>query len=698
MRTRCVLSVLVALVIPAIGWAEPPLTSLTVRLLPQNPVSLGCDVNSSENGLAAQYSYASGQSFTFTDPLPTGAALSYMTVTTSLLGACGSSNSLQVTLNPSTIGVPIEYLNMTPFLHAASVASCSPIAAFSKGTTIGRYVSGYRRNSQNTLQVAELADGTCGNYIEFIDVTLYYWTDLPTITFDVKDATPEEERIILMHKFRSDDSYPSSRQTEVAPTANPDGNVVIRGTAKNADGTPYANQPIYLRQLDPEDASAYVPGSRLSKYDNLLIGSTAFTDDGRTSLPTAGQIAAPWYVKTTDAQGGFKTIMHFGGRAGGDNVAALASGVPLALPFIAGGADCLAEASCYRSGVFTAWRRVYLEVDRMFRQGAFITSSLLPGMTQVDVEDATPWANAKASNPIPIRLIHSAGGDTVPGSEYMEDHRVVGVKGRRLTLDTAVTQEYYALHSAVDNTRWAGDAVGRPDGSKPTYTVSPSLIISLMQDAYVQYTVLSEAMPYFPFLADCGSVRSQSQLPYCTEVASRWFDQRVNSGRNHQHVVAANYGGPQGIGDTALGQYGTYPNVAFVWVGQIETVTNPGSTGPYAGKNAVIMANETALHEVVHLYGVNPPVWESDDLSVPRTLGHCDAQSWDGTGSCLMRRDKTADEMSDGRVALHVLPGTVNCHGACLPKQDVFGYSEYRWIRTQADPLPEVMQKNRDAW
>jgi hypothetical protein len=143
-----------------------------------------------------------------------------------------------------------------------------------------------------------------------------------------------------------------------------------------------------------------------------------------------------------------------------------------------------------------------------------------------------------------------------------------------------------------------------------------------------------------------------------------------------------------------VGQFGAYPTASYVLTGRIEQIiaTQPG----YGGLNTSNMIAETAAHELVHLYDVNPPVLASDNPAVLPTGGHCTALAYD-FGNCHMSSAKQPPEYADSRVTLDNKAGYVNCAGLCADRWDLWGASKYRRIRYQKEPLPEVMQKNRNA-
>jgi hypothetical protein len=126
-------------------------------------------------------------------------------------------------------------------------------------------------------------------------------------------------------------------------------------------------------------------------------------------------------------------------------------------------ARCRPDLDCYRSPIFTNWRRVFIERDQMFRKGAFIRASVQPGATQVRVTDTSPFKGAKASKPVQVLFIHSGALDP-NGQSGAEIRNVIKVTaGKRLpaiVLDAPLALAYVAATSSFDANLFSGDAVG----------------------------------------------------------------------------------------------------------------------------------------------------------------------------------------------------------------------------------------------
>lgn len=676
---------------PVVSAAPPQLTSMTIRLTPQNALGDGCPMKSAATGQPTiGYSVATADPiFAFADPLPEEVVLSYLQVEMAILGSCPESNSLKLRLNPNMADRDPEAGTFDARKPQSSLTSCSTPASFSEvsvfSSSVIAQVRPYLRGEENELHVEELADGACGDVrIEYLDVTFHYYENVPHIQFAVTPATPEDERKVLIHRRRSDYDYLSPWQSAVPGTDDQQASrVLIRGTVTNSDGSAYANERVYLRVQDPPSPIPYMPAGMVRWFDNPY-GISLF-------LVPSFDFLTYWQTFSTNGEGKFEAVMPTAQYLAGENQVVEASTIFLPLLIYPGRVECREDDGCYRGGTFTTWRRVYLEADRMFREGAFIRTDVPAGSTEIQVTNARPWRWARPTNPIPITIIHS--GSDFAGPFYMEQRNVIRARGGQngvLELDLPVSRDYFARVSSVDSRLRAGDAVGRTD--RGTFAQHTALAIDFFQTAFTDYQVLPEGtknvVPYVPLVEECPSMR------YCTEIAGKWFENSNGSvaRNNHQHLVAASrseFDASGEIGHAVLGQHGPFPNAAFIFNALIEEIV-ADTNGPYAGLNLNNFIAETTVHELVHLYDVNPPGLFSDDPTVPITGGHCMLMAWDG-GQCLMSSNRTAAEHADGKVSAHVQPGVV---GAVV---NDFGDSEYRRIRYRLDPLPQFFQRNRDT-
>jgi hypothetical protein len=648
--------------------ADTSLQSVTVTLAPQNIFNSECLMIGAGGTPGYRYGTAptEGNQFVFHDPLPQGAIIRSMTVDISSMASCQPSPSLAIKLNPDRPGV-LDFFKDLGTLPQQSTFSCTTptrfvVSSASAPNLVFPDPSPYIAGGDNILTVTQVGD-TCGPVrVEYVSVTVNYYVSLPYVIFDPLQRA--EDAKVLMHRWRSDYDYFSNLQVAVQPPENRDHNVVVRGTAYDATGAPFAGQTMYVRTADPPDPSQYLPAGMSHDGDNPT-GWAGFL------LPAD---VWGWSAVTTDATGRFEVTMPMLPQFAGDNQEVEASA--LALPYQHSPTRCKSDLGCSRSPIFTSWRRVFIERDRMFRKGSFISADVMPGAKQVRVTDASPFKGARASNPIPVLFIHSGTLDP-NGQSGAEIRNVIKVTGGRklpaLVLDAPLLLAYVEKSSSFDASLESGDAVGvfRGDADGfPSYT-DPS--IEFFKDMYTDVRVLKDGtenvMQYVPFVAKCSSTQ------YCSEVAAAWLDNRDQgtSAKNHIHFVAAAAGSNTGELGVCLmsggGDPHSGPAVVFVFNATIQSATSITSNPDVGGLDPVGLTKQVTAHELVHTFDVNPPAFN--------TQGHCDFLNAWGGGACLMRPKLPKEQAARTTFAFHVDPWTS---------------SEYARVRNAAEPLPLVFQ------
>jgi hypothetical protein len=565
-------------------------------------------------------------------------------------------------------------------------------------------VTPYNRGGTNVINVIEQPTGTCAVFIEDLTVTLFYYDNLPVVAFDLSAATSENERKVLMNRWRSESTYayPSTAQQDAATTDHNsvesapqrDHSVRIKGTVTAQGNVPLPNTDFFIRVVDPPDPSTYVPVVEAHRNDNLRALNTFIG-------PNLGW---GWTTMTTDAAGRFSAVLSTAASAAGDNVQVEASAAWL--PYSPAEARCVPALGCYTSGVLTAWRRLYVERDRMFRKGTFLTMNVAVGATTLAVVSSADFSGASANAPIPAILVHGDGPEVSTPNNYYETVLVVRAQTGKLTLKTGTTKAYVAVMSVSDPTRFAGDAIGRYASDAdlwPTYLGPAASLFGATTCAtapacdglFTDVKVLEEGStkpnkaPYVPFVSTCFKKN------YCIEVAQRFFDSRNNNKTfpGHIHVVAATTAEMDAntflsgevartMRDNDQEQRADSEGRAggiFVWNRAID-VARGGGSQDYAGLSAQPVIEELSAHELVHFFDVNPPAFGPNS-----TGGHCAQRSSspsgpaasNGTGLCLMNGNRTPAERGDGVFGAHILP---------------WATSEIRRIRARIDPVPQVWQ------
>ena len=208
----------------------------------------------------------------------------------------------------------------------------------------------------------------------------------PTITFDA--VLPAHARV-LTHNY-GDYPYPSALQTE-------DGAIRVNATV-TLGGQPAAGKTIHFRIQDPADIAPYV----------IQAGDDELGDnfDGPGSLNGTGQPSA---TAVSDASGRVSITLRTTSFAAGDNYQIEASSKP----------DFPCALTCPKSAVYTAWKRVYVEYNKMFRRGAFLARPVPAGAKEIPVADV----DSLPAPPFEIRVLHASRVDA-PSADLATDELI----------------------------------------------------------------------------------------------------------------------------------------------------------------------------------------------------------------------------------------------------------------------------------
>jgi hypothetical protein len=676
-------------------------------IFPVNSVRPGCPMYSANGGLTTTYSTpaAENNTFVFDDFLPPTAILTNVGISLSLLGdGCPNPDPIVVYLNQGYPGVALGMTIGTGYSGGDSTPNCQTPGQFEE---IGRMgpsmltpdIAPYVRNGPNAITVDEPPNGSCSQFIEYVVVYLVYYdsNDLPLISFDLSATSSEDQRKVLMHRWRSEAAYPYLSSFQVAAAQNDagrDGHIQINATVTDASGTPLPGMDLFVRTVDPPDPSTYLPPAESHWGDNPW-GLLSFL------IPYVPEPSYGWHLVTSDGNGRISLPLPVGGQGipstmpAGDNVQIQASAI--FLPFVSP-TRCTPALGCYMGGVITSWRRVYIERDRMFRKGTFLVQNAAHGATILSVSSIADFGNASTNNPISAILIHGDSESASSPQNYLETVYVKKAAGGKLTLTQPLRYDYFAANSSVNPSLWAGDAIGKYASDADLYPTDLSLAVDFFgaktcqnppacDSLYTDFMVLAEGsagpnppivpnmVPYIPFISSCTPT-----LAYCLEIAERFFGSR--SGRQtlpgHQHFISSasdsidiqNWSGS--LGNTCKdadaicrsnGAAGTVLiyNVAIGWTGLSLTP----------------MLQEISAHELAHTFDVN-------QANAP-DYGHCTSQqpqpggpmASNQSGHCLMNANRTNQERTDGRIGFHVSPWET---------------SEYRRIRARPDPIPQTWQ------
>lgn len=490
---------------------------------------------------------------------------------------------------------------------------------------------------------------------------------------------------VLTHKYRSDDAYPSPLQTE-------DGKVRVEGLVHDLTGsTGIGGRKVYFRLIDPPDTADYVVKAGDAKVDDnvdgpgKLNGSSTATD-------------------TSDSSGNVSVTLEITDHAAGDNYQVEAS---LDQDF-----KC-SPAPCQKSIVYTAWKRVYVEMHKMFKRGSFITVPVKPGDKKVVVESIKGFPPA----PFQVRLIHASRVESPTPDFYSETVDIVDVRtpddgGFELVLpgetDPAVpglSNAYMAEELVLKTKRpYLRDAVGVVTGNRSADNLltNGKLMNRPFEDAFIEYVWLSDSVAG----ADDDLLPTQARIPFdgvlparatrigeVDEYEREWLtrkwlrnatrpkERERSAAPNHQALfVAPRHRLRDKQGSVFMGLTTVVDDFNDTWV----FVQEGGmSNGNYRG--------EATLHELTHQWRVNPVNVKTLGGSDPG--GHCD---W-ALGKeqhihnrpqllCTMSANVYASpEASDGVVGFHYLKQSGK------PTD-----SEFLRIRRRSEPVPQNERTGRN--
>jgi hypothetical protein len=484
------------------------------------------------------------------------------------------------------------------------------------------------------------------------------------LTFAITAQTPEPERRVLTHKYRTEDAYPSEHQER-------DGRVFIRATVKAGD-QPRSGVKVWFRVVDPPDAAPYV------------VRAGDHRDDDNHD-PLGGRLTRT--EATSDGEGKVETELEITSFAAGDNYRVEASfNEDFSCP----------NGKCPSTGVLTAWKRVYVEVNKMFRRGTTVRREVVPGAKEIRVWDTTPFP----APPFLVRLVHASPVAAATQEFYSEVVEVHGVEDEILPTGeqagvlklseapaaSGVAKRYSGgeiVGTLTNQPRgYLGDAVGLVTGVRRTDYFLPNgtLVNRTFADAYVEHLWMTDAIEGVDADLDAAQPRMffDGTIPFhplLNENPDRWETEwlarkwmrnasrsgtRRNAAPNHQVVFTA----ASHPHDLAFNRTSDGFNDLWLFIKKMSNVS---------------LSGEAFVHELAHQWRVNAGT---------NTGGHCDAllgktqQVYNRPAKCTMTSymygDPLDSERTDGHVAFHYT--RVGEH------RD----SEYLTIRRRAEPVPQV--------
>ncbi|MCP3982257.1 MAG: hypothetical protein GY716_23375 [bacterium] len=402
----------------------------------------------------------------------------------------------------------------------------------------------------------------------------------PVIKFAIKK---KKNTPVLINKHRSDDAYPSSFQTQPRE---------IRVEATVIDGGPAAGVDVFFRLIDPKDTAPY---------------ASTGSGDNKGGLGTidCGSGPATTCMATSDAAGKVSLMLTVTDTFAGDNYRIEASLTQTPFKVKA------------KSAAFTAWKRAYVEYDRMYKVGEFVDQPSGPGHP-VGMPDPTkvfvvnPGTFTAGDQ---VHVLSATSAATVIG----EMHTVASVATDHLVLNAALANVYDDSGGNPPADVFPYAFVARVAGGAHEITPTPQALAKAFDDPFTEWRFVDGGsfLPSWPVIAEID-----------IDPRTFWFFKNfdrpsVTPTINHVQLVAAGaLAAPDAMG---VGRTASERNWSWILTDTIVSSCGGGctSTDLQNYKDSVI------VHECAHQWDVNPPVMTTD--------GHDTLKAWnDSMRGCLM--------------------------------------------------------------
>jgi hypothetical protein len=396
----------------------------------------------------------------------------------------------------------VKILNQakTAQVSEVPIASC-PATLWVEGTTTS---SGVR---DVTIKGEWVESGTCPD------------PDSEKVTVYEVDTVKPDQTTKVMISTKHDDEYPSSYQTE-------DRKIKVVAKVKPV----VAGATVHFRSKDPDPDDG-------SPYD------TADPDDNR-GTPKRGSLSPS--QADTNAQGEAEVILTVTDRYAGDN-------------YIVQSSHRSSFASLKESGTLVAWKRVYVEEDKMFKKGTDLAADFTAdGNSDADVIQVVDASGFAVNDSIVIFDADHPSGET---------RTISAINGNNITV-ADLTNSYNAGYASGDK----GAAIGRPadgyyDAELSSGTIAAFGVVTSGVDGgcFVECKRLPDTETPVPFRSNFG-VTEEAAMNAIVDFANVWFANRTKT--NYFCLLGACT--LTRLGDEHYGKSNADVNIVSVFLGEIQ--------------------------------------------------------------------------------------------------------------------------------
>lgn len=492
-------------------------------------------------------------------------------------------------------------------------------------------------------------------------------------SIEFESLAQQDDSRIIIHKYGTE-AYSSPNQLT-------DGEIQVKLTVK-VNLQPASGQEVFFRIKDPDDPSPYETDTTQDDNFGGAIGSRAILGSAGVTNPSPGVWKA-----SSDSNGLIIVTLQIPGSANnpaGPDYKAAAAGDNYQIE--ASFDDFVSNPNpqyLVVSPIFSAWKRVYIEKDRIYRKGGLLVEDCISCSTLL----AASSSNVKKNDQI-----------------IVFDEKNVESNPRKVTkvVDNPDGSKSVTLQSPVSGTYIASGPPKVPGGNyQPrdfanTHSGGFGVVGSgFFEASLASATSLTQAFGNDAFLEILETTDGASDLPYfSSEIIDSsgqtraafnkiWFkhflplspeEPLVAKPQNCFHVVGMTLSG----NPILAGITNPFFDYSYILVERIE-----GLNGLTATQKANHIKSTTA-HEIAHQFRVNPDTCDWHDSRQAWCGGEIDTSC--GSELCLMNSSRDATNDVDKLDTIDLLKGTasagsISCNGI------VFSYSMGDGaIRTHNDP------------